>query len=351
MAAIARRAVLAGAVALGIAARAGAAMPGALNGAVGLTCGRDGLTGMLLAGEDGALLDPALRWHLGSNTKAMTAALYARLVERERCRWEATLPALFPGMAIDPAWHDVRVEELMTHTAGMTDEAIDGAWLEARHRDAAPVRVQRRAFAAAILGAPPRGERGRYRYGNAHFVILGAAVEQAVDADWEDVLRRELLAPLGMAETGFGAPPRDGLWGREEAGGALRAVDPTGVADNPPVLWPSGGIHLTAGDYARFLSLFLREGAPLLRADTLAHLLTPAAAGAGYAGGWLLAGAPDRPDAVLAHDGSNTLWYATARVERAAGRGYAAVVNRGGDSGAAITARLLARLRGAMPSS
>src|SRR5688572_7235160 len=39
------------------------------------------------------------RWHLGSNTKAMTATLVARLVERNQMAWTTSLADAFPDLA------------------------------------------------------------------------------------------------------------------------------------------------------------------------------------------------------------------------------------------------------------
>lgn len=46
-------------------------------------------------GTDAATLDD--RWHLGSNTKAMTAAVFARLVDQDRARWAMPLSEAFPA--------------------------------------------------------------------------------------------------------------------------------------------------------------------------------------------------------------------------------------------------------------
>lgn len=315
------------------------------SGTVGLICTRRGIAGVLFKGEAGALLSPDSQWHIGSNTKALTAALYARLVDQQRCRWDAVVPSLFPSLAVHPGWADVRVEELLSHSAGLTDGIVDSAWLSARHKDDALPREQRRLLVKRILAGPPEGKRGSYRYGNLNYVLIGAAIEEAVNSSWEETMHAELFEPLGMRDVGFGAPPRTGPWGREGSGSTLRPVDPAGIADNPAVLWPSGGVHLSPANYGRFLAMFLAGGALLLKRETLDHLLTPAQPELRYAGGWSLEGGAGLQAERLTHNGSNTLWFATARVDRRDGRGYAAITNRGGEQGAAATARLIKALR------
>jgi CubicO group peptidase (beta-lactamase class C family) len=275
----------------------------------------------------------------------MTAALYARMVDQRRCRWGASVASLFPSIRSHPAWADLHVEDLLSHAAGLTDGFVDGAWLDARRADAATVTKQRLALVERVLALPPPERSGVYRYGNLNYVLVGAAIEQATGRTWEQVMSAELFAPLRIGEAGFGAPPRAGPWGRSADEHGLRSIDPLGAADNPAVLWPSGGVHITTSGYAQFLSLFLRAGTPLLRRETLAHLLTPAKPDLRYAGGWSLEGRSSAPTDTLTHDGSNTLWFATAIVERTSGHGYAAMANCGGQRGIATTDRLLQRLR------
>ena len=177
-------------------------------------------------------------WHLGSNTKAMTAALYAKLVEQGKAHWGATVPQLFPGLRIDPAWQSTTIEQLMSHAAGVSDKpVIDAAWLVSSRSDPRPLVEQRRAFAGKVFHAPPGGKPGSFEYANANFIIAGAAIEMLTGAPWEDAIRSELFDPLQMDSAGFGAPTGDEPWGHTADG---TPVDPSGIADNPAALGPAG---------------------------------------------------------------------------------------------------------------
>lgn len=311
-----------------------------------------GIAGLMLSGrtrlDGGRTLSPVDRWHIGSNTKAMTAALYARLVEQGRCRWDASVAESFGRIVANKAWSTITVRQLMAHSAGLTDAAIDTAWLIARHRDTRPVRLQRAEFAQAVLAAPPAGTPGRFAYGNANYLLLGATIEAVTDRDWEAVMASELFEPLGIASAGFGAPPADGPWGHAEGPSGFVPVDPAGIADNPAALGPAGRVHLALGDYARFLSLYLGEGRPLLRPSTLATLLTPSGGGA-YAGGWSIDKAGPRGPS-LTHEGSNTFWHAIAVVSPSRNVAHAAIVNQGGAEGRDAAVAMLGRVRAANPA-
>lgn len=68
------------------------------------------------------------RWHIGSDTKAFTATMIARLVEQGVMKFEDTLAASFPAFAkqMDPAYRGITITQLLSHTAGLpplTDDA------------------------------------------------------------------------------------------------------------------------------------------------------------------------------------------------------------------------------------
>ena len=260
------------------------------------------------------------RWHLGSNTKAMTAAVFARLVEQGRARWAMPLAEAFPDLPLDPAWADATLDDLMHHRAGLLDQAVLGRdWLIAARIDPRGLPEQRMALARTALGAPPQGPRGDFAYGNANYILLGAAIERITGGSWEDAMRAELYTPLSLSSAGFGPPPgRDNPWAHRMVGPRRTAVDPAHPgADNPAALGPAGTAHMSLDDYARFIAAVMGGAPGWLSADSLSRLTTPPAAGSppAYACGWGVGEQPwggvDGPGPVLGHDGSNTLWHCT----------------------------------------
>src|SRR5205814_9073818 len=61
------------------------------------------------------------RFHLGSNTKAMTALLAGMLVDEGKLRWDSTVADLFPELVekMDPGLKRVTIEQLLSHTSGV----------------------------------------------------------------------------------------------------------------------------------------------------------------------------------------------------------------------------------------
>ncbi|MGW8703720.1 serine hydrolase domain-containing protein [Brevundimonas sp. NPDC055814] len=310
-----------------------------------------GVRGVRRAGRD----DPATladRWHLGSNTKAMTAALFARLVEQGRARWAMPLAEVFPDLTIEAGWDGATLDDFMTHTAGLKDEAVMGmAWLMTARADPRSLATQRRAIVERALSAPPSGVRGTFAYGNANYVLVGAAIEVITGGSWEEAMQAEVFGPLGLTSAGFGAPETNvsggaNAWGHRRTGETALATDPADPgSDNPLALGPAGTVHMTAADYARFLKVFLTEGDGWLKPETVRRLVTPGE-GRTYACGWIVL--PPQPWArgpVIAHEGSNTLWHAIALVDPAGGRAVLGLSNDGGRGGPACQALAMGILR------
>ncbi len=306
--------------------------------------------GGLRRADQAVQVTPQDPWHLGSNTKAMTAAVYGRLVEQGRARWGATVAELFPGLTADPAWRQATIEALLAHRAGVSDrDALGGTWLMAAHADKRPLQAQRRALAEKVLAAPPTGKPGAFEYSNANYILAGAAIEAITGEAWETVIQRELFEPLAMKSAGFGAPAGEAPWGHtpppfgvESMGG--RPVDPKGIADNPAALGPAGTAHASLGDYASFLRLFITEGAGLLQPATIARLTAPWGEGEpAYALGWgVVDNAPWSKTRALLHNGSNTMWFATAIVIPERRIAVAAVSNDAGKTRGEKACRTLA---------
>lgn len=284
-----------------------------IDGALGWS----GVRGVRRSGE----ADPATlqdRWHLGSNTKAMTAAVLARLIEQGRARWAMPLSEAFPGLTIDSGWDGLTLDDVMQHRAGLLDgPVINRDWLISARTDARPLPEQRLALVERALAAPPAGPRGAFAYGNANYILVGAAIERITGGSWEDAMRAELYAPLNLTTAGFGPPPgRDTPWGHQLIGETRTAIPPGNPgADNPAALGPAGTAHMSLADYARFINAMMGAAPGWLSPDSLNRLTTPPQ-GANYALGWIARTQPwggvGGPGPVIGHDGSNTLWYCTA---------------------------------------
>ena len=59
------------------------------------------------------------RWHLGSNTKSMTATVAARMVKRGQIDWSTTVAEVFAKDDPHPGWSKVTLGDLLRHRSGI----------------------------------------------------------------------------------------------------------------------------------------------------------------------------------------------------------------------------------------
>lgn len=274
------------------------------------------------------------QFHIGSDTKAMTAVLIARLIEEGRLAWDTPLDRAFPDLAdaMNPALKKVTLLQLLTHRSGLS-ENLKGGWHGVVSGD--DPRKQRLAAVKKALAAAPEHEPGKkYHYSNLGYVVAAAAAERAANDSWEALMRKKVFGPLGMKSAGFGPPGTPGKVDQplpHDGDGNPLKLGPG--ADNPKVMGPAGTVHCSLPDWGKFIADQLRgsrgKGA-LLRAETYKklhaspfpdHFYTP--------GGW--AGQEIPGGVVLAHAGSNGMNYATALLIPHRDVAVLVATNRGGD--------------------
>lgn len=270
------------------------------------------------------------RWHLGSDTKAMTGVLAGRLVDAGTLTFTTTVAEVFP--AADPAWATVTLLDLLQHRGGATgnlptDHPSVWSGLYMRANDPDP--ATRTWFVEQITATPPTGPQGDFLYSNAGYMLAGAMLETLDGRSWQALMEAEVFGPLDMTGCGFGPP--DAIWGHQDQ----TAMDPANPqSDNPPALGPAGTVHCDLASWAQFARADLVEQEPFLTAATWAALHTP---NGDYAAGWITAETAWSNGPLRAHDGSNTLWYASAWIAPGTDEAYLAITNRGAPNGQEVT--------------
>jgi CubicO group peptidase (beta-lactamase class C family) len=281
------------------------------------------------------------QFHLGSDTKAMSATLIGMAVEEGKLGWDTTLAQALPDFAatMRPEYRPVTIEQLLAHEAGFTDES----WLAHKtgmemHSLPGTNRQQRWTYVGALLQEPPKIPPGtKSLYSNRSYAVAGAILERLYDASWEDLITRKLFRPLGMTTAGFyamGSPGKiDEPWQHVLQNGKHVPIGPGPLSDNPPAIGPAGVVHCSMADWAAFVRLHLRgeEGHDgLLKDATIRRLHTPPGGG-DYAGGWVLAARPWAGGTALTHAGSNTMNYCVVWIAPKRDFAVLAATNQGGD--------------------
>ena len=260
------------------------------------------------------------QFHLGSDTKSMTATLAAMLVEEHKLDWRAPLTTYFPEMrnSMAPALRNVTLAQLACHRSGITGESWPkdmGA--NQLHLLPGSFRDQRQVYAQHILQEEPIAEPGaKYIYSNRNFALLGIVAERVENEEWETLITRRLFKPLGMKSAGFramGTPGKiDQPWQHKIEAGKHVPIEPGRYRDNPEVIGPAGTVHCSVTDWLKYAAAHAHGeegGSSLLKAETFKYLHTPQFGGE-YAFGWIVTARPWGGGTVLTHAGSNTINYA-----------------------------------------
>jgi CubicO group peptidase (beta-lactamase class C family) len=311
----------------------------ALAGAIVTSQGAQavGAVGVRKAGTD-VVVTIDDKWHIGSDTKAMTATLIGAIVKQGKLKWETTIEDSFPDLAVSlpSSLKKVTILQLLAHRSGLPANLPNGWHVVPR---IIPIREQRQAAVKMGLKAKLESEPGaKFGYSNLGYVIAGAMAEKYADASWEDLITRTIFEPLGMKSAGFGGVGTPGQidqpWGHSDDGKPVRNNGPN--VDNPPVIGPAGTVHCSLSDWAKFISDQLRGGRgekALLQPETYKKLHTPSFDG-DYALGWGTAQRDWGGGTVLTHAGSNTMNFAVVWMAPLRDFAVLVVTNQGGDTAA-----------------
>ncbi|CQR63089.1 serine hydrolase domain-containing protein [Streptomyces leeuwenhoekii] len=213
---------------------------------------------------DGHGPDENVQYRIGSITKTFTAVLVLRLRDEGLLDLADPLEKHLPGTGAGEA----TIAELLAHTGGLAAESPAPWW----ERTPGSLRPQ----LADVLGEQPfRHPVGRrFHYSNPGYTLLGALVEKVRGASWEEVLRAEVLEPLGLRRTSAQPQaPHAGGWAVHPWADVM-LPEPT---EDLGRMAPAGQLWSTTGDLARF-AVFLAYGDDrVLTAETVREMRMPAA--------------------------------------------------------------------------
>jgi CubicO group peptidase (beta-lactamase class C family) len=213
---------------------------------------------------DGHGPDENVQYRIGSITKTFTAVLVLRLRDEGLLALGDPLEKHLPGTGAGEA----TIAELLAHTSGLAAES-PGPWWE---RTPGSLRPE----LSDVLGEQPflHPSGRRFHYSNPGYTLLGALVEKLREASWEDVLRREVLEPLGLKRTSTRPQaPHAGGWAVHPWADVMlpEPVEDLGRMASAGQLWS------TTADLARFAAFLVKGDDGVLSADSLREMKTPAA--------------------------------------------------------------------------
>ncbi len=134
---------------------------------------------------------------IASNTKAMTAALIAQLVDQGKLSWRTKVIDIIPEFQMpDPyVTREFTIVDLLSHNSGLGLGAGDlMIWPQTTHTMADIIK--------GIKYLPQVSSfRSEFAYDNLMFIIAGEIVARVTGKPWQDNIKEQIFQPLGMNKT------------------------------------------------------------------------------------------------------------------------------------------------------
>ena len=227
-------------------------------------------------------LTPHTRMWIASCTKAIVSVAALRMVEQGLLDLDAplgeSLAALTTQKVLDGfdeeerpivrfAKANVTLRQLLSHTSGYAYDFCSEALSRWKLATGFP----------PMAGAPDLplvfepGEGWTYGIG---IDVAALVMEAASGRTIAELIDAEVLAPLGMSETGFFCPPNAARASVSHKIGEAAFGDAAfHLPETPYFGMAGGGLWSTPADYLTFLDTVLAKGSPLISADTFAEMM------------------------------------------------------------------------------
>jgi len=245
----------------------------------------------------GAPVDTRTVFQIGSNSKAFLTTTMAIMVDRGKLRWDDRVVDLDPEFQLKDPWvtREFRVFDLPAQRSGLPPD-VNVMLTLLDFDEAALIRSLRHV-------EPVSSFRTTFSYTNITHLLAGRIVAKAAGAaDWNTVLRQELLDPLGMKDSSYTAKAIEAAANHAQG----YRWTPEGTIEVPfTPIFPyhyggAGNINSTLEDMARWVRLQLGsgtfEGRRLVSKENLAVTRTPKVAvneQISYALGWQISQTPN----------------------------------------------------------
>ena len=192
---------------------------------------------------------------IGSNTKMMTAMCCLKLYEERKLDLYADIKTYLPEFSVKTRGVRITVRDLLQHRAGLPGDFLN---------------LTREQGAEAVLEALKNTELSFepglvFSYSNVGYILLGLIIERLVGCSYESYVNQIIGAPLGIKI----------YFRKEELSRFSCSYDKTGreVEDFTASLPGAAAgccTYMSMEDFVKFGQVFLNQGAPVLRPETMA---------------------------------------------------------------------------------
>lgn len=201
------------------------------------------------------------RFHIGSNTKAMTAFIIAKYVEIGILDWATKFFDIYPEWKNGSlaAYHHITLQDLLSHKAGIqpfqgeNDPEIPG------FKGTNP--EKRKQFGQFVLTLDPvkPDSLNPFVYSNAGYTLATLMVEKVARKSWEELVEKVLNKDLNL-NIKLSWPENQltkETWGHLTENDSLKPV-PSDWNYHLDFTEPAGDVNIKLVDYVKFIQLNLR---------------------------------------------------------------------------------------------
>lgn len=257
--------------------------------------------GTVLVAENGKVLykkgfgDANIEWkipngpngafRIASITKTFTAVLTMQLVQEGKLSLESKISDFLPYYRKDIG-ENITVGQLLTHSSGIPNYLqLPGFRPDQIRQPMTNVEEFIKKFCSHDLEFTPGS---KFSYNNSGYAILGAILEKVTGVTFEEALKKRILEPAGMNNTGLDRPE---LLLQNRVNGYVRNLD---GSFQPAPYWDltsaytAGQIYSTVDDMLKYHEALMGE--KLLKNEYKKLMLTKyyPAFGGHYGYGWML---------------------------------------------------------------
>ena len=144
-----------------------------------------------------AKVTPDTLFGIASNTKAMTAALLASLVDEGKLTWRTKIIDIIPEFQMPDAYvtREFTIIDLLSHNSGLGLGAGDlMIWPQTTLTNADVIKGLKHLPQVSSF-------RSEFAYDNLMYVIAGEIVGKLTGMTWQEAIQTRIFTPLGMKNT------------------------------------------------------------------------------------------------------------------------------------------------------
>jgi len=201
------------------------------------------------------------RFHIGSNTKAMTAFMMAKYVEKGKLKWTTKFFDIFPEWKAKskPAYANITLLDLLTHKAGIQPFQGENDPEIPDFKGTNPEKRKQFGRFVLTLASVLSDKQNPFIYSNAGYTLATLMLEKVTNQSWEQLIEKvfntdlQLNVKLSWPEN----QKQKDTWGHSSENDKLTPI-PSTYDYHLDYTEPAGDVNMKLKDYIRFIQLNLK---------------------------------------------------------------------------------------------